>query len=441
MNLTICLVTRGRSQFLEACLESLEGCLQAGIAKVLIFDNGSPAETSIKLANWCEKNDVECIRYRENDSRPTRVRKAINERRLTWVVFPGDDDIFIVDSLKYFKRELEANASLSAIAFNVETIDSDGRNLNRVRKPEFRAVLPKPISVAKSFHEPQFLWPSLFFRADLIVQPVPTSRFYFDWWIGQCLILNGNLTWVDECAVQYRVHPLQESHLANNRRKYFEATQWMVRLIDSSLFQTWVRDLSQSELIEFWNYLLALGPIYSSEYFSGQILQKLSSTLLELKSEPDLLPQILGAYAATKGVWLRTGELNNLTLAESPSRRPFPSNISVKAVRGSCDALLMATQEFEINSISLKTYSVSCKHSSSSHSDFMLNCDQFATFEIDQIADQVVLKLSEKAEQLGQFEFLTTGAEQSLILWLRRVKRSFPGWVLSSLKNLVGRGA
>ena len=439
MNLTICLVTRGRSQFLEECLESLEGCLKTGLAKALIFDNGSPAETSIKLANWCEKNDVECIRYPENDSRPNRVWKEITERKLTWVVFPGDDDVFMVDSLEYFKRELEANASLSAIAFNVETIDSDGRNLNKVRKPEFRAFLPKPISVAKSFHDPQFLWPSLFFRADLIVEPVPTSRFYFDWWIGQYLILNGNISRVDECAVRYRVHPLQESHLANNRRKYFEATQWMIRLIDSRLFETWVRGLSQSELIEFWNYLLVHQPIYSSEYYSGQILQKLSTALLELRSDLDLLPQIIGAYAATKGVWLRTGELNNLTHAESPSGKPFPSNISVRAVGGSCDALLKASQEFDISSVSSKTYFVSCKHSSSSHSDLLLDCDQFASSEIDQIADQVVLKLSENAERLGQFEFLTTGAEQSFILWLRRVKRSVPWWVLSSLRNFVGR--
>ena len=439
MNLTICLITRGRSQFLEECLESLELCLQTGLAEVLIFDNGSPSEISIRLADWCEKNDVECIRYQENESRPTRVWKEITKRKLSWVVFPGDDDVFIVDSLKYFNRELEANSALSAIAFNVETIDSSGRNLNRVRKPEFKASLPKHISVAKSFHEPQFSWPSLFFRADKIELPVPTSRFYFDWWIGQCLILNGSLSWVDECAVRYRVHPLQESHLANNRRKYFEATHWMVTLIDSNLFQAWICDLDLSELTEFWSYILVHQPIYSSQYYSGQILQKLSGVLLDLRSEPDLLPHIIGAYAATKGVWLRTGELNNLTFAESSSGRPFPSNISVRATEGSCHLLLMATQEFELNSSSSIAFLVSCKHSSSSHSDFLLDCDQFASFEIDQIADQLILKLSEKAEQLGHFEFLTTGAEQSLILWLRRVKRSAPGWVLSWLRNFVER--
>lgn len=439
MNLTICLVTRGRSQFLDACLNSLKSCLRTGLADVLIFDNGSPVQTSIKLANWCKENRVDCIRYPENDSRPNRVWKEITERKLSWVVFPGDDDVFIVESLQHFKQELEAHASLSAIAFNMETIDSDGRNLSRVRKPEFRPFLPQHISIAKSFHEPQFLWPSLFFRADLIEQPVPTSRFYFDWWIGQILLLSGNISWVDKCAVQYRVHYLQESHLANNRRKFFEATQWMVQLINSNLFQTWVCELSQSELIEFWNHLLLNQPIYSSDYYSGQILQQLSSTLLKLRSELDVFPHIIGTYAATIGVWLKNGELNNFTLAESTSGRPFPSNIAIRAIRGSCDALLKATHEFETNSISSPTYFVSCKHSSSFHSDFLLDCDQFLNFEIDQIADYVILKLSENAENLGQFEFLATGAEQALILWIRRAKRTIPGWVLSPLKTFVTR--
>jgi hypothetical protein len=253
------------------------------------------------------------------------------------------------------------------------------------------------------------------------------------------LILNGSLSWIDECAIQYRVHPLQESYLVNSRRKYFEATQWMVRLIDSEAFQTWVRSVDKSELIEFWSYLLVHQPIYSSEYYSGQILQKLSSVLLSLRSELDLYPQIIGAYAATKGVWLRTGELNNLTHVESPSGKPFPSNISVKAVAGTCNALLMATQVFEIDAGLSKTYVVSCKHSSSSPSDILMDCEQFAGFEIDQIADQIVLKLSEKAEHLGLFDFLTTGAEQSLIIWLRRVKKSIPGWILSSLRIFVDR--
>ncbi len=439
MNLTICLVTRGRSQFLDACLESLERCLQTGLAKVLIFDNGSPEGISSKLFDWCQKNNVECIRFQENDSRLTRVWKEIKERKLSWVVFPGDDDIFIADSLYHFTREIEANRSLSAIAFNVSTIDSDGKKLNRVRKPEFRATLSRPISVAKSFHEPQFLWPSLFFRADLIEESVPTSRFYFDWWIGQCLILKGNLTWIDECAIQYRVHPLQESHLATSRRKYFEATHWMIGLVDSSLFRTWVNELDQSELIEFWNYLLVHKPIYSSEYFSGQILQKLSQVLLNLKFESDLFPQIIGAYAATKGVWLRNGELNNLTFAESPSGKPFSSNISVGAAPGSCEAVLMATQEFGLDSGLSKTFLVSCGHSSATKSDILLDCEFFAGLAIDQVADQVVLKLCEKSEKLGQFEFLATGLEQSLILWLRKVKNAIPGWLLSSLRIIVYR--
>lgn len=103
MKLTICLVTRGRSQFLDDCLLGLEECIHTGLAEVLLFDNGAPLEVSQTLETWCRKNNVEYIRYDENDSRPTRVWNEVRSRGLTWVVFPGDDDKFIASSLRIFK--------------------------------------------------------------------------------------------------------------------------------------------------------------------------------------------------------------------------------------------------------------------------------------------------------------------------------------------------
>lgn len=437
MNLTICLVTRGRSYFLDDCLRGLENCLQSGLANILVFNNGAPPEISLKLADWCLKNGVECITYKENDSRPTRVWREIRQRNLGWVVFPGDDDIFMVESLARFHVEVAANKTLSAVAFNIETIGSDGHKLNKVRKPVFNSDLSKPISIAKSFHEPQFLWPSLFFRADLITQSVPSSRYYFDWWIGQILILEGEICLVDECSLKYREHPLQESNLANNRRKYFEATQWLINLIDSEIFSDWASNLTKEEIIEFWNHLLLHQPIYSSEYFSGQILQKVLSSLVALRAELNLFPELLGSYAATKGVWLRTGELNNLTSAELSSGEPYPSNISIRPTKESCPIMLEATQKFASAFKPSYVYVVSCNHSSGVKSDYSFDCQFFVGLEADQVADQIVLALVQKAEDNGDFQFITSGIEKAVIIWLRKLKKYVPGWFLSSMRVFV----
>ena len=111
MKLTICLVTRGRSQFLGDCLLGLEECLHTGLAEVLLFDNGAPLEVSQTLETWCRKNNVEYIRYDENDSRPTRVWNEVRSRGFTWVVFPGDDDKFIASSLRIFKDTAGQNSN------------------------------------------------------------------------------------------------------------------------------------------------------------------------------------------------------------------------------------------------------------------------------------------------------------------------------------------
>ena len=439
MKLTICLVTRGRSQFLGDCLLGLEECLHTGLAEVLLFDNGAPLEVSQTLETWCRKNNVEYIRYDENDSRPTRVWNEVRSRGFTWVVFPGDDDKFIASSLRIFKDTAGQNSNLSAIAFNMNIIDANGKNLHRIRKPSYQQSVSQHIAMAQSFHEPPFLWPSLFFRADLIESSAPTSRFYFDWWVGQNLIIKGNVAIINDSSIQYRIHPLQESNLADNRRKYFEATHWAISFIESESFVDWVRSLTKEELIEFWNSTLLHQPIYSSDYFGGQILERISKLILNARPEFDLFVEVIGSLAASKGVWLRAGELNNLTSIDSTSKKSFPPNISISAVPGSCPSLTIATKEFRSILGSTKTHLVSCNHTPTVKSDFRLDCNQFENLESDQVLDQIIFQLSKKAEQLGEFEFITSGTEKSLILLLRHVKVNIPGSVLAFSRLLVSR--
>jgi hypothetical protein len=293
--------------------------------------------------------------------------------------------------------------------------------------------------MAQSFNEPQFLWPSLFFRADLIGSAVPASRFYFDWWVGQNLILKGNVALINDSSIQYRVHPLQESNLANNRRKYFEATHWAISFIESKSFLDWIMGLTREELVEFWNSALLHQPIYSSDYYSGQILERLSKVLLNARPEFDLFVEVIGSLAASKGVWLRRGELNNLSSIGSMSEKSFPPNISIAAVPGSCSILATAIKGFTSSLRLSKTHVVSCSHSPAVKSDFRFDCKQFQNLENDQIMDQIVFQLSKRAEELGEFEFITSGIEKSLILLLRRVKIKVPGKILTFLRLLASR--
>ena len=439
MKLTICLVTRGRSQFIDDCLVSLEKCLQSGLADVLLFDNGSPVDVSRKLRGWCQENNVDYTRYEQNDSRPTRWWDEVFRRGLEWVVFPGDDDIFIADSLVVFHEVLSKDTSLSAISFNMNTINSAGKNLQQVRKPAYKQTFPPHIALAQSFHEPQFLWPALFFRADLVGPTVPTSRFYFDWWVGQILIIHGNVAVVNSSSIEYRIHPLQESNLANNRRKYFEATHWTIFFIGSGRFTHWIGSLTKGEVLEFWNSVILHRPIYASDYYGGLVLERLSRLILDTRRDLDLFSEVLGTLASSRGVWLKSGELKNLTSYGSVTEKSCPPNISISAVPGSCSILTKATDEFTTSLELSESYVVSCTHSSSVQSDFRFECELFQNLEIDQVTDQIVFQLNERAEELGKFDFIITANEKLIILLLRRIKVTVPGRFLTVFKFLVCR--
>lgn len=440
MNPTICLVTRGRSEFLDDCLNGLERCLQTGLAEVLIFDNGSPAEISIKLALWCEKNDVECIHYQENDSRATRVLKEIRNRKLSWVVFPGDDDIFIPDSLAKFHEVIRGRSELSAVAFGMHTIDFSGKNRHFRLKPEYSPFLPKHIALAKSFHEPQFLWPALFFRADLIEFPIPNSRFYFDWWAGQQMILAGKIEVVNEVSVFYRVHSLQESNLADSRRKYFESAYWTLFFIDSTVFSEWLNGLSNLQIIEFWDQLIHLKPIYSDDSFGRQVLIKIAQKIVSLNRGMETLECVIGKLALLSGVYLKDGEVSNLVLVNNQNKDFSKSNISFLTAEGTCQSILRGVSFFTNKSDGLRRFVVSCKHSNSGQVDIEYDCSELVDLQGDQVADLLLVGVANLAVTLGESDFLVTRTERNLIMKFRLFKNSLPGflkfWVKSFLRRL-----
>ena len=66
MKLTICLLTKGRKQYLEEALESYEKFLLTGEVNVVLIDNGSDQASRKILTNWRLKNDKH-VSYLRND--------------------------------------------------------------------------------------------------------------------------------------------------------------------------------------------------------------------------------------------------------------------------------------------------------------------------------------------------------------------------------------
>lgn len=437
MKPTICLVTRGRSDYIHQCLDSLTKCLSEGFADVLVFDNGSTKKSAQIIFDWCAENNVELVRFEQNESSLRRVWQVITDKKLKWVVFPGDDDIFIPESLICFNEIVAKNSHLSCVAFNMTLIENTGKALNLVRKPPFASNVDYHEAAAKSFHEPQFLWPSLFFRADHLPSSVPSSRFYLDWWVGQQLILTGKVQHEDIASIKYRVHELQESSLGNSRRKFFEASFWMLNFIESQSFRIWLQSLGEEKLMDFWRFVVEQKPIYSSEKFGHQVLLSLGKEVLKCDLSLMSKNRVVGDLALEHGVYIKRGELNNFIFENRDSKSNSASNISCIPSPGSCVPFLAGLEFFSQKDARNSTFYVSCSHCQLDDSTIRFDCSQFLNLQGDQIADIIVFHLTQIAEKRGVLDFSVTPFERKQLDRLRHLGRLVPGRLRALLKSIL----
>ena len=360
--LTICLVTRGRKDFLKESLQSLQIISENKLVRILIIDNGSDLLISNQLKDWSKFNDASFIRFSDNDSRPNRVWKILREMDSQWVLFPGDDDVVLPTAISRFLKIISESPNLNAVCFNMQDLDVSGKLTSTIRQPAFEPDKNQDFQLASAFHEPAFLWPSLFINIKAIPAILPTSRYVFDWWIGIQLIIKGSIRLVNEVAVNYRVHPQQESNLATLRRKSFEASFWLIELIESDIFAFWLRSQSEKNLRDFWNQLSSQTPIYGNDQFGFVLQLSIAKKILRIKQPFSFAENIVSDLSAGNGIFLKKGDARNL-LPDSFELSPnIKSNISVTIVEGSCQVVQDAAKYLS-SGVDGQSLVVACRHS------------------------------------------------------------------------------
>lgn len=223
MNLTICLLTKGREIYLNKTLSSFEKLFKFSFINFLIYDNGSNSNCELILRKWSNINSsrVKYIRVEQNDSRFSISWKIIKNSVDDWIIFPGDDDEFNWEIIEEWEEAIKTNPDIVAFAASADVINEKSERTGTLLKPNISQSYDKVFRVAKAIHYPPFHWPSLFFKASKISFRIPDSRFVCDWWIGINLLMSGEVVTTNSPAIKYRRHSEQESFLAPLRRKKF----------------------------------------------------------------------------------------------------------------------------------------------------------------------------------------------------------------------------
>jgi len=435
VELTICLITKGRLEYLDQLLASLKGVSKHDWVKILIILNGAEEEVAHRIYKWAKLNSQVEIESREvNDVRPSILWPLVRRHTDGWCLFISDDDVFCSDILPKFQEILKKEKDLVAITALAEVINAEGLATGEIKRSTLFDSTSKIEAVAKSLNAPPFPWPTLFFDVSKLPAEIPNSRYVFDWWVGIQLVLSGKIGFLDEICVQYRSHPQQESHLASHRRKYFEAFIWFEKMIQDQNFSFWINSLSEDEKVLFWKSSLINLPIYGDAQYSSMLLNCLRSKLGEYIS---LIKRskMLGDFAFLNGVPLKNEDLGSLLSLEFNQIKTF-ANVELEILPKTCGSIYSVKEFF--TSESGNKFQIACKHSKNkTHNSILVNCDLVPS-DLPQItSDLILFEITKNLEKNGEVSLVITPKEKNIVLSLRRIRMIVPNSILNLARKLL----
>lgn len=442
MKLTICLVTKGRYLFLDEALRSYEPFLDTGLVGVILIDNGADDKSKKLLMDWKNRFPDLVNYFRTNENEPAGTPyfwEKIKSFTPDWIIFPGDDDALVFNVFESFIAALKATPEISAYASSAEIINIDGKISGLIRQPAIHGLSSKTEQLSKSFHEPPFLWPGLFFKFELIKEGVPNSRFVLDWWIGLQLVLGGKILTTSDVGVKYRVHSLQESNQTPSRRKYFEGFNMLTEMINSKEFLKALKSMPSSELIKFLELSFIEKPLYSQPEYTIPLLNDIVLKTLEFVESSDLRTQVLEKYLFASGILLKRTDLNNFYMNSSWNFDESQGNAAINFANMTCSNLINSL--FLFNQNSTNKYIIACNHSTHSTESIRVNCDELVGSSIAEIADAVLLAINSHLEESGYLVFSTTPFEKLVITRMRQIKSKIPKVIMknsASIKRIMG---
>ena len=442
MKLSICLVTKGRKEYLLDALNSYEKFIATGEVDVIIIDNGSDVLSKEILYNWKLKHDSKVSYYRVETNEKVGTPffwEIIRTFSPEWIIFPGDDDVLIFDIYDEWIKALRNNGHLNAFAASSQIIDAQSKLTGEIRVPPVMGVVNQYELIALSLHEPPFLWPCLFFRFSAISNSVFYSRFSFDWGIGLHLVLQGQIESTKLVGIKYRVHGNQESFQASNRRKFFESFNMLTTIINSDVFSQFLKSLTNSELDKFLDLFITNKPLYAqSEYYNG-ILKDLAFNIIKVAKDNSLKIEIAEKYVLAAGIYTKSDDLDNIYTGLGLPNKGSKGNLALNFSERICENLRSVEKLFNQNSST--KIDVSCKHSKFIRESVIINCKHFNKLVDYEIADIVLLAIDEHFQNKGSLNFIISPFERELIKFYRNLKLKLPNLIkknLLQMKKFIG---
>jgi hypothetical protein len=438
MKLTITLVTQpSRVEFLAISLKAIREALHLHPAlNLLVIFNGvsKRGEELLQPLRGEFEGRVSAEIIEKNTPLPNEVVKLIRKKELDWVHLPGDDDVVIPETYNHFFDSIEKNPENVAFGFSAIAIDSDERPTGKILNPINTEQSSKESLLAGVLHKPIFVWPSLIFNFKTIPENIFSSRFVFDWWVGFQLLLAGPITNINLPLIKYRVHDFQESSLAPETRKRFEAEIMIQSVIVDKQFQQFLENLKNQQL--FYQDLGSNLPVYGDSTFGTSIyLQLLNSSSSAKVVNVGGLARQLASFASAHGAYLMMSEFPGRSSIFT--HNTFKLNLSGVMLERTCTRVIESlnrTLDFGLK----PTYAIGCLHSVVSETSqaavLQIDCENFEDVEDNSIDQAILLQLERQLTGILRLESQLAPWEKRLIEISRKALE-----VVRSLKSFFRR--
>ena len=442
MILTICLVTKGRKEYLNEALSSYEKFLNTGEVNVIIIDNGSDSLSKEILYNWKLNHDLKVNYYRVESNEKVGTPffwEKIKSFAPEWIIFPGDDDVLVYEIYDEWKKALKTNGSLNAFAASAQLINSKSELTGEIRMPAIYGVLSRAEIISRSLHEPPFFWPCLFMRFAAIPEMVIASRFVFDWWIGLQIVLKNQIETTKSIGIKYRTHEKQESFQTTSRRKNLEGYGMLSSVINSASFNKSLESMTDSELKALIHLCTIKKPIYAQPEYYNALIKDLAFNIMRAVKDNSIKNEITEKYILSAGVYTKNNDLETIYTGFDLPNKESKGNLALNFSEGICENMRNVEKLFNQNSST--KINVSCKHSKFTQEMVIINCKNFNKLDDFEIADMLILAIDEYFQNNGSLNFTISPFERELIKFYRNLKLKLPNLIKKNLlrvKKFIG---
>lgn len=432
-DITLCLITKGRDEYLDALLDSFDRVLTYPDVKVLVILNGVKPTLQERYTKWAFSypERVTLHSFDVNDVRLSRFWPLILNVKTDWISFPSDDDVLNEGFFSDWKSFHDKFSGFDAVACSMNLIDSNGFKLGIVRTPTFAPNLTQVEMAAKAFNECPFLWPGLVIRSNALPIESTNSRYVADWIIGLSLIFSKKVAVESRSLLNYRVHNGQESAISSMSRKNFEALLHFTDFVNGSTFSEWVVELSSEEIFSFFDLLTQYPPIYGDPIFSAEFVGVLTRRIADIRAEEAVHRKGLLTNAYAHQVLMTSNQLKFLISSADGIYSNIPeTNFAFHLAEDVCVTL----RELMLNHrSSLPEINLYCNHSKKSRSGVHVDCSRAGA----DLIDEVLYKCHGHLMASNKFNFSISPIEIKLIKTFRYLKRSSPKFVNRFARKLL----